>query len=67
MTGDQDPHSEQLDQIIAAYLQAVETGNAPSREQLLAEHPELAEPLKDFFTQHDAPTGHGSHRLTVRL
>lgn len=61
MTGDQDPHSQKLDRIIAAYLQAVETGNAPSREQLLAEYPELAAQLKEFFTQHEA-----MHRAATR-
>ena len=53
MTGDGDPHSEQLDEIIAAYLQAVEAGTVPSREELLAQYPELADRLRQFLDQHD--------------
>jgi eukaryotic-like serine/threonine-protein kinase len=43
-----------LDGIIADYLQAVESGNAPAREVLLQQHPELAERLRAFFQDFDS-------------
>jgi hypothetical protein len=42
-----------LAEIIAAYLQAVEEGQAPSREELLDRHPDLAPELTEFFADHD--------------
>jgi serine/threonine protein kinase/WD40 repeat protein len=42
-----------LSNIIAQYLQAVEKGEAPDREALLAAHPQLAEALQAFFSDHD--------------
>ncbi len=53
MTGDLNPLSEVLNQIIAEYLQAVENGQPPSHQQLLARHPDLAEPLQEFLSAHD--------------
>ncbi len=44
---------QRLAEIIAAYLQAVEEGQAPKREELLDRHPELAPELTEFFADHD--------------
>ena len=53
MTSESDPRSQRLNQIIAEYLQTVETGAAADREQLLAEHADFADELRSFFTEHD--------------
>jgi WD40 repeat protein/tRNA A-37 threonylcarbamoyl transferase component Bud32 len=42
-----------LAEIIAAYLEAVDNGQAPDRHELLERHPELALELKEFFADHD--------------
>lgn len=39
-----------LDEIVTAYLKAAEAGQAPSREELLARHPDLAEDLAAFLS-----------------
>src|SRR5262249_19760770 len=41
------------DRIIVAYLQAVEAGEVPNRQDLLDRHPELAESLRAFFADFD--------------
>ena len=47
------PEDPALNQIIASYLIALDSGQAPDREQLLRDHPEYADSLKAFFANHD--------------
>ena len=42
-----------LDDVIANYLSAVESGEQPDREQLFAEHPHHAAQLREFFVDLD--------------
>jgi serine/threonine protein kinase len=42
-------HEQQVNKIIAEYLAAVEAGKAPDCQQLLQQHPHLAEELTAFF------------------
>jgi WD40 repeat protein len=42
-----------LEDVLAAYLRAVEAGKSPDRQELLARHPELAAELQAFFTNRD--------------
>jgi WD40 repeat protein/tRNA A-37 threonylcarbamoyl transferase component Bud32 len=42
-----------LDEVVAEYLRAVERGESPNRENLLARHPDLADELREFFADHD--------------
>ena len=71
MTGDEDNLSsgdDRLNQVIAAYLEAVEAGSPPDRQELLEQHVELAAELTSFFTNHDRiqqPTGVDSEAPTT--
>ncbi len=49
-TGAYDP----LDSLIAKYLQAIEEGGDQNREKLIADHPEHADRLRQFFSDFDA-------------
>jgi WD40 repeat protein len=42
-----------LHEVMAAYVEAVETGQEPDRREILARHPELASELETFFADHD--------------
>ena len=47
------PDRQRLNQIIAEYLEAVESGRTPDRHELLDRYPDLADRLKSFFADHD--------------
>src|SRR5262245_56878175 len=48
-----DSREQRVDAVIADYLQHVEAGRTPHREELLMRHPELARDLQSFFADHD--------------
>ena len=43
-----------LEEILAAYLKAMEAGTPPDQQELLARYPELAAELSAFFAEHEA-------------
>jgi serine/threonine-protein kinase len=53
MHADQPSEDRQLHEVIASYLEAVDSGESPDRQELLRTHPESAEALKAFFADHD--------------
>ncbi len=46
-------NEERLNEIIAAYIRAIEVGETPNRQDLLAGFPEFAAELQDFFAGRD--------------
>src|SRR6516225_4630340 len=48
-----DPSQERrFEEVLAAYLQAAEAGQAPDHQELIARHPDLAPALESFFGNH---------------
>ena len=45
--------ADSLDAVIASYVQAVESGQVPNRQELLEAHPDLADALGAFFADLD--------------
>jgi serine/threonine protein kinase len=46
-------HEDRLNEVLLAYVEALQEGNRPDRALLLAAHPELREDLEAFFAGHD--------------
>jgi hypothetical protein len=42
-----------LDAVIASYMQAVEAGQIPNRQEVLNDHPEIADQLHALFADFD--------------
>ena len=52
-----DSQDLKLNEILAEYLLAVASGDAPDRAQILTRHADFADALQDFWRDHDAMTG----------
>jgi WD40 repeat protein len=52
-SADTDRTQQRFQEVLAEYLQAAEASRAPTREQLLARHPELARELQSFFANRE--------------
>ena len=64
---DSDAGQDQFSLIVADYLQAVGSGQAPDREQLLQQYPELANKLRAFFADHDQMREVADPHVTWRI
>ncbi|VTR96691.1 serine threonine protein kinase : Serine/threonine protein kinase OS=Singulisphaera acidiphila (strain ATCC BAA-1392 / DSM 18658 / VKM B-2454 / MOB10) GN=Sinac_1051 PE=4 SV=1: Pkinase [Gemmata massiliana] len=53
MTDNTSEHENRVNRIIADYLDAQRHGRPPSREELLDQHPDLADELRAFFADQD--------------
>jgi hypothetical protein len=54
---DTQDRDERLNEVLLAYLEAAEPGAAPDRRRFLAQHPEFAAELADFFACRDRVEG----------
>ncbi len=45
--------ADRLGEILGAYFVAVEEGHAPNRQELLAQHPDLAGEMAEYFAEQD--------------
>lgn len=55
-TSESNGSDPRLQEIVAAYLDAVASGQIPERERLLEQHADLADELRAFFADHDRMT-----------
>src|SRR6187200_3031007 len=44
---------QSLDDLLALYIAGEESGSAPDRQELLLQHPQLADELREFFANRD--------------
>ena len=51
--GNTTSRADRLGEILGAYFVAVEEGTAPTRQELLAQHPDLAGELAEYFAEQD--------------
>ncbi len=47
-------HEGRLNEVLLAYVEALQAGREPDRRQLLAAHPDLRQDMEAFFAGHDA-------------
>src|SRR5438270_5471606 len=52
-TPDPTGHDRRVNEAIADYLEAVEAGRAPTTDELLSRHPDIAAELKAFLADHE--------------
>ncbi|HQX50585.1 MAG TPA: SUMF1/EgtB/PvdO family nonheme iron enzyme [Planctomycetaceae bacterium] len=57
-------HERQLDAIINQYYEAVEQGDPPNQDAFIAEHPEFAAELREFFSDARLLEGAALHEAT---
>ena len=58
---------ERLNEIIAEYLRAAESGEAPDRQEFLDRHEDLADELKSFFADHDKVKELAATKVSVKF